>query len=351
MAARPALFVSVVTPVHNGEPWLAECIESVLAQTHTHWEYVIVNNGSTDRTLDIAQHYAQRDARLRVLTTDRLLKQFENWNHALRQISPESAYCKIVHADDWLFPDCLEKMVAVADAHPSVGIVSAYRLEETRVSNTGLPYPSPVTPGREIARRSLLGEYYVFGSPSSLLLRSSLVRAHDPFYEENILHADTDVCYRLLRECDFGFVHQVLTFTRRHNESLTSQTQRLGTNAIAEIRCLLRYGPQFLNRAEFEQLVRARRDGYERTLARSLFELRDPEYWRYQLRELAALGWPMSRWRLLRAALIELADFREFTRLLRAGLARRRATARATPSTARSVLEGMVRADPEKIAQ
>jgi glycosyltransferase involved in cell wall biosynthesis len=322
-----------------------------LAQTYSNWEYVFVNNRSTDRTLEIAEAYARRERRLRVITNEQFLPQFANWNAALRQLSPASVYCKVLHADDWLFPDCLEKMVAVADAHPSVGIVSAYRLEETRVSNIGLPYPSPVTPGREVARRSLLGEYYVFGSPSSLLLRSSLVRAHDPFYEENILHADTDACYRLLRECDFGFVHQVLTFTRRHNESLTSQTQRLGTSAIAEIRCLLRYGPQFLSRAEFEQLARARRDGYERTLARSLFELRDPEYWRYQLRELAALGWPMSRWRLLRAALIELADFREFTRRLRAGLARRRAAARAAPSMASSVLEGMVRAGSEKVAQ
>lgn len=339
--------VSVVTPVYNGEAYLRECIESVLAQTYSNWEYVFVNNRSTDRTLEIAETYARREPRLRVITNPEFLPQFANWNAALRQISPDSVYCKVLHADDWLFPDCLEKMVAVAEAHPTVGIVSAYRLEEACVSNAGLPYPSPVTPGREIARRTLLGDYYVFGSPSSLLLRSSLVRAHDPFYQEDILHADTDVCYRLLRECDFGFVHQVLTFTRRHNESLMSQTQRLGTNAIADIRWLLRYGPEFLSRAEFEQLARARRDGYERTLARNLFALRDAEYWRYQFRELAALGWPVSRWRLLRAALIELTDFREFTRLLRLGLARRRATNREAAS-AGAVLAGMVRAGPEK---
>jgi glycosyltransferase involved in cell wall biosynthesis len=343
--------VSVVTPIYNGEAYLRECIESVLAQTYSNWEYVVVNNCSTDRTLEIAEAYARREPRLRVITNSQFLPQFANWNAALRQISPDSVYTKVLHADDWLFPDCLEKMVAVAEAQPTVGIVSAYRLEETRVSNAGLPYPSPVMPGREIARRTLLGEYYVFGSPSSLLIRSSLVRAHDPFYEENILHADVDVCYRLLRECDFGFVHQVLTFTRRHNESLTSQTQRLGTNAIADIRWLLRYGPEFLSRAEFEQLARARREGYERTLARNLFALRDSEYWRYQFRELANLGWPVSRWRLLRAALIELTDFREFTRLVRLGLERRRAAAHRASPSAGSVLASMVRAGPEKTAR
>ena len=58
--------VSVVTPVYNEEKNLAECIESVLAQTYPNWEYVIVNNRSTDRSLEIAQRYAAQDARIRV---------------------------------------------------------------------------------------------------------------------------------------------------------------------------------------------------------------------------------------------------------------------------------------------
>ena len=52
--------VSVVTPVYNGETYLAACIESVLSQSYSNWEYVIVNNCSTDRTLDIASDYAAR---------------------------------------------------------------------------------------------------------------------------------------------------------------------------------------------------------------------------------------------------------------------------------------------------
>ncbi|MCB0227477.1 MAG: glycosyltransferase, partial [Anaerolineae bacterium] len=50
--------VSVVTPVYNTDKYLADCIESVLAQSYDNWEYVIINNCSTDRSLEIAQRYA-----------------------------------------------------------------------------------------------------------------------------------------------------------------------------------------------------------------------------------------------------------------------------------------------------
>jgi len=59
-------FVSVITPVYNGEKYLAECIESVLGQTYAAWEYIIVNNCSSDRTLEIAQSYARQDSRIRI---------------------------------------------------------------------------------------------------------------------------------------------------------------------------------------------------------------------------------------------------------------------------------------------
>ena len=105
--------VSVITPVYNGEEYLAECIESVLAQTYQNWDYTIVNNCSTDRTLEIAQAFASRDRRIRIHTNDRFAPVIENHNIALRQISPASKYCKVVFADDWLFPRCIEEMVRV----------------------------------------------------------------------------------------------------------------------------------------------------------------------------------------------------------------------------------------------
>ena len=73
MNVQAAPLVSVVTPVYNGAAYLSECIESVLAQTYTNWEYIIVNNCSTDRTRDIASHYAQQDTRIRLHNNDDFL--------------------------------------------------------------------------------------------------------------------------------------------------------------------------------------------------------------------------------------------------------------------------------------
>ena len=53
--------VSVLTPVYNGEDFLEECIESVLSQTYQNWEYLIVNNCSKDRTLEIALKYREKE--------------------------------------------------------------------------------------------------------------------------------------------------------------------------------------------------------------------------------------------------------------------------------------------------
>src|SRR4051812_18763878 len=103
--------VSVVTPVYNEEKHLAECVESVLAQTYSNWEYVVVNNCSTDRSLHIVQSYAAKDARIRVCDNREFLRAVSNQNHALRQISSESKYCKVVLGDDKIFPECLAKMV------------------------------------------------------------------------------------------------------------------------------------------------------------------------------------------------------------------------------------------------
>jgi glycosyltransferase involved in cell wall biosynthesis len=309
MSLETQPLVSVVTPVYNTEKYLADCIESVLAQTYENWEYVIVNNCSTDRSLEIAQHYAQQDARVRIHNNAEFLSQFQNWNHAMRQISPESKYCKVVHADDWLFPECIARMVGLAEACPSVGIVGAYRLDETRVNLDGLPYPSTVMPGREICRLKLLEGLFVFGSPTSLLIRSEIVRSREAFYDESVIHADTEVCFDILRDRDFGFVHQVLTFTRRHNESVTSLTHRFNTILLSDFSVFLRYGPIYLNEEEYEKGLEQMLKSYYKFLARSVFELKEKEFWNYHRDELKKLGYPLSAARLIRALFLGLLNF------------------------------------------
>src|SRR5262245_58350941 len=110
--------VSIVTPVYNEAEYLTECIESVLEQTYDNWDYTIIDNRSTDGSLEIARRYAAKDSRIRVWENQAFVPVIQNHNVAYRKISGASKYCKVVLADDWLFPECLERMVTAAEADP-----------------------------------------------------------------------------------------------------------------------------------------------------------------------------------------------------------------------------------------
>jgi glycosyltransferase involved in cell wall biosynthesis len=268
--------VSVVTPVYNGAQYLAECIESVLGQTYDAFEYVVADNRSTDDSLEIALRYAAQDGRMRVVPHDEHLSHhIASWNRSMRLVSPEAAYVKVVHADDWLFDECLERMVALARAHPSVGVVGAYRLDEDHVNLDGLPPGTTVVPGRDVVRSFLLGGPlpFLFGSPTSTLFRADLVRKRANLYCEENIHADSEACVDLLTESDFGFVHQVLTYTRRHNEAVTAFTRRIGTYVPADLGVFQRWGPVVLSRDEYDRKLVVRLVEY------LLFLLRRPRRW------------------------------------------------------------------------
>jgi len=307
--------VSVVTPVYNGEPYLAECIESILAQTYENWEYVLVNNCSKDSTLETMQRYAALDPRIRVHDNDEFLSQFQNWNLSMRLISPQSKYCKVVHADDWLYPECIAEMVDLAERNPSVGLVGAYRLAGGLVDLDAVQCTEPrrhtVVPGGELCRSVLLGMLSPFGSPTSQLIRSDLVRARSGFYDETVLHADTEVCYAVLQESDFGFVHKVLTFTRVHEESLSSRTERFRTIRLARFTFLLRYGPVYLQPAEYEARLKQVISSYHRFLAQSAFQAKGKAFWDFHRTELARLGYPIRPLKLLAGIMLECLDPRQ----------------------------------------
>src|SRR5579871_4423466 len=216
-------FVSVITPVYNGAPFLEECIESVLAQTYANFEYILIDNASTDGTGAIVDRYAAKDNRIRAYHNPELLPIIANHNKGFSLISPDSKYCKVVSGDDWLFSEYLERVVELAKKNPSVGLIGAYQLSGGGADGRNwsvrwdqLPFPSTVIRGRELCRYQFLNGVYVFGTPTSLTYRADLVRKHSPFYPNSTAEADTSACYNILRECDFGFVHQVLSYERIH---------------------------------------------------------------------------------------------------------------------------------------
>ena len=308
--------VSIFTPAYNTDKYLRECIESVLQQTYTNWEYLIVNNCSTDNTLKIASEYAAKEPRIRIHDNTQFLNQMQNWNHGLSRINPLSEYCKIVHGDDWLFPECIERMVAVAEQNDRAGIVSSYRLDETTVNLCGLPPKENFFPGTEICRRYLLDGLFLFGSPSTLLIRTQIIKQEDPFYDEKNVHADTDACLRILSKWDFGFVHQVLSYTRRHNESSTSFANQFDTRTLFVIKSFKTYGPRYLTSHEYRLREKQLLYWYYRFLARRFFEFKGAAFWKYHRDELQKVGLCINGVKLAAAILVEITNPRDLVRVI-----------------------------------
>ena len=289
-----------MTPVYNGAEYLEECIESVLAQTYKNWDYTIINNCSTDGSAEIARRYAEKNSRIRVRENQQFLQVVANHNAALRQISTESKYCKMVFADDWLFPECLERMVALAEVNPAVGIINAYSLRDSTVMWTGLPYPSTVVAGRDACRQRLNNGPYIFGTGTSHMFRANLVRSREHFYNESNLHCDSEVCFQILETTDFGFIHQILSYTRAPRaDSLTTLAYRLHTLEAATLYELITYGPVYLAPEEFRSCMTEKLKEYYRFLAQSLLEGR--KAWDFHRRKLNELGLTLDRGRLAKA--------------------------------------------------
>jgi glycosyltransferase involved in cell wall biosynthesis len=302
MSAQHDPLVSVVTPVYNGEAYLRECIESVLSQTYSNLEYIIVNNCSRDRTLDIAEEYRLKDCRIRVYSNDTLLPIIDNHNRAFGLISPDSKYCKVVSADDWIFPECLDRMVTLAEEHPSVGIVGSYQLSGGEdiwyLRNDGLSYWRNVVPGRDLCRAHLLGMLKVLGNPTSTMYRSDLVRDTDRFYPNPTAEADTSACVKHLRHADFGFVHQVLSYERIHRERVTTASLETNAYVSAAISDCQAYGDWYLTKEERNARINELLGQYYAYLSASAFKLKGKTFWDHHVKRLHDLGFDLDVRRL-----------------------------------------------------
>ncbi len=309
MSAHEEPLVSVLTPVYNGGEFLAECIESVLQQTFQNYEYIIINNASTDRTLEIAEEYAKKDRRIRIHSNERLVPVIDNHNIAFSLVSPAARYCKIVSADDFLFPECIARLVACGEANPTAGIIGSYQLSGAYIRWQGFPYPTALVPGVELCRRIFLEQEkeFGFGTPTSLLYRADLVRANDPFYPNASPHADTSACFRILAKSDFGFVHQVLSFEKTHQATQSFRSAQINRYSSACLNDLIQYGPLYLNDEELNEQIGKVLDDYHRFLAvQWLIGSRGKEFWDYHESRLRELGFPLRRSDLIKSAALTL---------------------------------------------
>ena len=168
--------VSILIPVYNREKYIAECIESALAQTFTDFEVVVVDNASDDQTWAICQRFATQDRRVRAFRNDTNVGPVRNWQRCVEEARGE--FSKILFSDDCLEPNCLSRMVPKL-VDPDVALVyCAARIGETRESSA-IAYSSPgdtrVT-SSQFLNRVLRGEAPV--SPGAILIRRRDLRSN-----------------------------------------------------------------------------------------------------------------------------------------------------------------------------
>jgi glycosyltransferase involved in cell wall biosynthesis len=162
IAARPP--VSVVVTSYNRASFVGACIESVLQQHFTDFELLIVDDGSTDETVDIAREYERRDRRVRVVCNDRNLGQFENRNHAAGLARGE--LLKFHDSDDLMYPHCLGVMVSMLESEPRAG----FGLSSGQAWPGG-PCPMLLTPRMAYQREFFGGGLFMCGPGGSIFRR------------------------------------------------------------------------------------------------------------------------------------------------------------------------------------
>jgi glycosyltransferase involved in cell wall biosynthesis len=164
----PTPLVSVLMTAYNRASFIGSSIESVLAQTFTDFELLIVDDRSTDSTLDIARDYERRDRRIRVVVNERNLGQFGNRNQAASLA--RGSLLKYHDSDDLMYPHCLAVMVPMLLSEPR----AAFGLSS---GNTwpGGPCPMLLTPRMAYQREFFGGGLFMCG-PAGALFRADAFR-------------------------------------------------------------------------------------------------------------------------------------------------------------------------------
>jgi glycosyltransferase involved in cell wall biosynthesis len=160
--------VSVLVTSYNREAYIADALESVLAQTMTDFELIVSDDASTDRTVAIARSFERRDSRVRVLVNDRNLGQFENRRHAASLAC--GRYLKYHDSDDVMYRHCLATMVEALEAEPRAG----FALSGSHYWPGG-PCPMLLTP-KLAYEREFLGSGLFHLGPAGAMFRTEVFR-------------------------------------------------------------------------------------------------------------------------------------------------------------------------------
>jgi len=203
--------VSVVMSVYNGEKYLREAIDSILAQTFTDFEFIIIDDGSTDRSPQIIDEYA--DGRIRFIRNDRNIGLTLSLNKGLKTAHGE--YIARMDCDDVSLPERLAKQIAFMDANREVGACGTWALD--------IDHAGKVIGKRETLVGEQLDNFYW---RTSLIHSSSMFRFNPsggPWYDPTApVSQDYDLWLRIRTERKLSNLAEHLLLYRVHDESITN---------------------------------------------------------------------------------------------------------------------------------
>lgn len=199
--------ISVIMTSFNAEKTIGEAIESILSQTFRDFEFIIVNDGSRDRTLEKIRHY--KDNRLR-LVEQRHLGRVPSLNHAVRLASGH--YIGNLDADDVALPERLENQVLFLESRPEVGLLGTFGIEMNEYTGEEKEIRLPVT-NKDI--RKAFAFYCPFIHSSVMIRRAVFARVG--LYNENLAHSeDLDLWIRIASRHTIANLPKYLVKKRIH---------------------------------------------------------------------------------------------------------------------------------------
>lgn len=180
--------VSVLMTAYNREKYIAEAIESVLASTYTNFELIIVDDCSTDKTVEIARSYEAKDERVKVYVNEKNLGDYPNRNRAASYA--RGKYIKYVDSDDVLSSDGLEIMVSEMDCYPDAGIGIIANDSDKNYLSKKLFSPT------EAYRLYFYKNCLLNKGPSGVIIRTDIFREYGGFSNDQFI-SDTDLWLRM----------------------------------------------------------------------------------------------------------------------------------------------------------
>lgn len=228
MASKP--LVSIVLPTRNGRRHLDHAVESIVAQSVTDWELILVDDASTDDTPAAIAAWAEREPRIRPLYLAENRKLPGALNEGFRHAAGE--FLTWTSDDNWYAPEALARMLDVLRGEPEVDVVYC---DYTLVDSDGSPTRvEQVGPREKLVERNCIGACFLFRRP--------VIERLGGYDEGLFLAEDYDFWLRASLEFNLKPLHEPLYFYRHHGESLTSLQQPAISKATEE--AVLRWLPQ-----------------------------------------------------------------------------------------------------------